>query len=119
MTDTQLNIAMAECCGWEWKYFPEMGDGGSYGWVKDGCFPQNSEPQPFPKYTECLNACASAFEQCIKPSEELSRKYWLSLSTITKTKSPEGLIKIMLSITESTARQRTIAMLTALGKLTK
>ncbi len=115
LTDPELNQAMAESCGW--RFLPSQDVAGKAypdTWVKDEM--EYFEDRPYPKYTECLNATAQAFEQCINPSEELSRKYWLSLSTITKTKSPEGLIKIMLSITEATARQRCVAILTALGK---
>lgn len=66
MTKAEQRTAIAEACGWEWKYFPDMGDGGSWGWVKGQMFPQNAKPLPFPDHPNDLNAMHVAEEVLLR-----------------------------------------------------
>ena len=99
MTNEQINIAIAEACGWKYEKNETHAPDGSFWWSK--------EPE-IPDYCNDLNAMHEA---------------WLSLSDKDKFVCDKELMRVLVAskdgpywMTNSTARQRAEAFLKAIEK---
>lgn len=99
MTDEQINIAIAEACGWT-----DIHDDPTWGWL--GRPPKSAgSGWPILPYCECLNAMHDA--EKVLNTDELFEKYYLALyDTTQSTRWPVC----------ATARQRAEAFLRTIGR---
>ncbi len=102
LSDDQLNRALAEACGWVKIDPPKDGAWGFALSSKEWCYTHQ-----LPRYTEDLNACADAEKHIIEAGGCYTH-YVSELQRLTEHNE-----------WRATARQRVIAMLTALDKLPK
>lgn len=100
MTDEQINVAIAEACGWT-----DIHDDPMWGWLGNPPDLQGSK-WPVLRYTECLNAMHEA--EKVLNTDELFEKYYLALYDITQSTSWWPVC--------ATASQRAEAFLRTLGK---
>jgi len=105
MTTNEINIAIAEACGWE----P----------LPEGCFhPDNPIGQRLPNYTTDLNAMHEA-EKVLSVKEELIRQCYLDnlcIATNGESAEMDGSYQEVWNMCHATARQRAEAFLRTIGK---
>lgn len=101
MTNEQINVAIAQACGWT-----EIADNSDWGWL--GRSPYYGGRWPIPNYCECLNAMHEA-QQCI--ADTLWEDYIKALAKVTGAEDSCGRDFLC-----ATARQRAEAFLRTIGK---
>lgn len=137
MNDSEINVAVAECCGWEWlklaghhpghewwfaapeqasQYlanvvFDALPDGVE--WAGDVLYPRTS---PLPKYTDSRDAMASALAT-LKKIERIS---FLMILGVEQGKEPRALDDLLwddvYDLVTASPRQMATAFLKAKGK---
>lgn len=95
MTDEQINVAIAEACGWT-----DIHDDPMLGWLGNPPDLQGSK-WPILRYTECLNAMHEAEELLIKNHNFWTNYYYCIGATI---------------VLHATARQRARAFVKTIGR---
>lgn len=112
MSDDELNVAVAELCGWteihkmggmtpeEERYFGRR-------WIER--FKEYSSVLPLPNYAQDLNACAE-FEKTLTPEEYRDYVALLALSA-NDPEGPDGDERFARRLISATATQRCAAFL--------
>lgn len=115
MTEQEINIAIAEWCGWTTKTRKNCYEGSYDVWLKDGK-PSSAPP---PDYCHDLNAIHEAVGNLPCTDPETRTSYWSryinQLNLITRADEQTG-SRAVLVATEATARQRAEALLRTIGK---